>query len=216
VWPGDAIPDRNESRRLKNPGLESTTKGETLMNIHTKAIEERLALVLAVCRSMVSRSRVAQSAKDKDSEEVSGLLAEAKTKVISLKQDAEEIKIFAWSTRAWETHAVKLDEIKEHINNLGELVTKVKKARATASPWQRYSISQVTPLLKELAASVTATIEHLNDNKDHLANPLYLDYAAANADYASDISQLISDEVAYGEAKHKASHLARQIEEVSH
>jgi hypothetical protein len=37
-----------------------------------------------------------------------------------------------------------------------------------------------------------------------------LDYAAANADYASDISQLIWDEVAYSEAK--ADHLARRIE----
>ena len=183
------------------------------MNIHTKAIEERLALVLAVSRSMISRLRVAQSAKD--SEEVSGLLAEAKMKAIQLKQDADEIKIFVQSTRAWETHAAKLDEIKEHINNLGELVTKMKNARATASPWQQQSISQVTPLLKELAASVTATIEHLNDNKDHLANPLYLDYAAANADYASDISQLILDELAYCEAKHKADHLLTQIE-VSH
>ena len=182
------------------------------MNIHTKAIEERLALVLAVSRSMISRLRVAQSAKD--SEEVSGLLAEAKMKAIQLKQDADEIKIFVQSTRAWETHAAKLDEIKEHINNLGELVTKMKNARATATPWQQESISQVTPLLKELAASVTATIEHLND-KNHLANPLYLDYAAANADYASDISQLILDELAYCEAKHKADHLLTQIE-VSH
>jgi antirestriction protein len=183
------------------------------MDFHTKAIEERLALVLALGRSMVSRLRVAQSAKD--SEEVSGLLAEAKRKAIRLKQDAEEIHSFVQSNRAWETHAAKLDGIKEHINNLGELVTEMKNARATASSWQQQLISEVIPLMKELAASVTATIEHLNDNTDDLANPPYLDYAAANADYASDISQLILDEVAYGEAKHKADDFARQIE-VSH
>jgi hypothetical protein len=183
------------------------------MNIHTKAIEERLALVLAVSRSMFSRLRVAQSAKD--SEEVSGLLAETKMKAIQLKQDADEIKIFVQSNRAWETRAAKLHEINEHINNLGELRTKMKNARATASPWQQESISQVTPLLKELAASITATMEHLNDNNHCLLDPPYLDYAAANADYASDIAQLILDEVAYGEAKQKADDLARQIE-VSH
>jgi antirestriction protein len=203
----------NESYRLKGPGLESTKKGETLMNIHTKAIEERLALVLAVSRSMVSRLRVAQSAKD--SEEISGLLVEAQTKAIQLKQDAEEIHSFVQSNRAWETHAAKLDEINEHINDLSALRTEMKNARATASPWQQQLISEVIPLLKELAVSITATIEHLNENNDRLLDPLYLDYAAANADYASDISQLILDEVAYGEAKHKAGDLARQIE-VSH
>jgi hypothetical protein len=91
----------------------------------------------------------------------------------------------------------------------------MKNARATSSPWQQQLISEVIPLLKELAVSITAAIEHLNENNDRLLDPLYLDYAAANADYASGISQLILDEVAYGEAKHKAGDLARQIE-VSH
>jgi hypothetical protein len=182
------------------------------MDFHTKPIEERLALVFAASRSLVLR---VLAPSYKDSEEVSGLLAEAKRKAIRLKQDAEEIKSFVQSTGAWETHAAKLDEIKEHINNLGELVTEMKNARATASAWQQQSIGQVTPLLKELAASITATMEHLNDNNHCLLDPPYLDYAAANADYASDIAQLILDEVAYGEAKQKADDLARQIE-VSH
>ena len=190
-----------------------TKRKKTNDEYRAKTAEGRLALAYALFRSMTSRVVEAQSAKD--SEEVSGLLAEARTKAIQLRQDAEEINSLVLSSSAWDQHAAKLNEIKQHIKNLTKLVAKMKKAKAKASPWQLQSISEVTLLLRQLAASVTATIEHLNDNSDRLRNPLFPDYAAAKAEYASDISQLISYDVACGEAKHKADDLARQIE-VSH
>ena len=184
------------------------------MNTHTKSIHAGLALLAAAFLSMMPAIGVAQSAKD--SEEVSGFLAEAKTEAIQLKQDAEEMNSFVRSKTSWQTHAAKLDEIKQHVNKLGELVAKMDSAKATASLWQRQSINQVTPLLRDLAASVTATIKHLSDNQNRLQYPPYPDYAAATAEYASDLSQLISDYVAYGEAKHKTEDLERKLEVPGH
>jgi hypothetical protein len=67
-------------------------------------------------------------------EEVSGLLVEAQTKAIQLKQDAEEIHSFVQSNRAWETHAAKLDEINEHINDLLSLLSKLAENSSRTYP----------------------------------------------------------------------------------
>jgi hypothetical protein len=184
------------------------------MNTYRKALGPVLALLAVVVFSVTPPLRAAHPAKD--SEEVSGFLAEAKTEAIQLKQDAEEMNSFVRSKTSWETHAAKLGEIKGHVNKLGELVTKMNNAKAAASPWQQQSIDRVTPLLKELAASVTSTIKHLSDNQNHLLNPPYPDYAAANADYASDLAQLVSDYVAYGDAKYKSEDLAQKLEVPGH
>ena len=88
----------------------------------------------------------------------------------------------------------------------------MNNAEAEASPWQQQSINRVTPLLTELAASVTTTIKHLSDNQNRLMHPPYPDYAAANAAYASDVAQLVSDYVGYGDAKHKSEDLAEKLE----
>jgi hypothetical protein len=180
------------------------------MNSYGKAIRPALAFLAIAFLLGTPALRAAQPVKD--SEEVSGFLTDAKSEAIQLKQDAEEMNSFVRSKTSWETHAAKLREIKEHVNKLGELVTKMNNAEAAASPWQQQSINRVTPLLTELAAGVTTTIKHLSDNKDRLLNPPYPDYAAANATYASDLAQLVSDYVAYGDAKHRSEDLADKLE----
>ena len=186
------------------------------MNIDGRVVRRCVALLAVALFFMAPTKGVAQSSGD--SEEVSGLLAEAKTEAIQLERDAEEMKSFVLRSKklSWESHAVKLTEIKQHVNSLGELVTKMNNAEAKASPWQQQSIDRVTPLLRDLAASVTSTINHLNDNQNRLHFPPYPAYAAANADYATDIAQLVSDYVAYGGAKHKSEDLAQKLEVPGH
>lgn len=178
----------------------------------SRAIAVRVApaLVAFTFLSVATRLRSAQSATD--SAEVSRLLSEAKTEAVQLKQDTEHMKAFARTKTSWQTHAASLDQIKGHVNELGKLVIKMNDAKAEASPWQQQSIDRITPLLQELAANVSSTIKHLNENQNRLMHPPYPDYTAASAEYASELSQLISDYVAYGEAKHKSEELTDKLE----
>jgi hypothetical protein len=180
------------------------------MNTRQRAIRPALFFLAVAVLSTGAVIGAAQSVGN--SEEVSVLLSEAKREAIQLKQDAEEMDSFVRSKMSWQSHASKLTAIKQHTNNVGELVAKMNNAKATAAPWQQQSIDRITPLLTELAASVTSTIQHLNDNQNRLQHPPYPDYAATNADLASDLSQLISDYVAYGEAKRKSEDLERKLE----
>jgi Zn-dependent oligopeptidase len=180
------------------------------MRAQIKGIRPSLALLAVALLSMAPALRAAYPVKD--SEEVSGFFTQAKTESIQLKQDAEEMNSFVRSKTTWETHAAKLNQIKEHVNNVAALVTKMNAAKNTASPWQQQAIERINPLLTDLATTVGAAIVHLGKNQDRLLHQPYPDYAAANATVASDMAQLISDYVAYGEAKNRSEDLARQLE----
>lgn len=147
-----------------------------------------------------------------DSAEVTKLLSEVKSEAIQLKYDAEDMKSFTRSKLTWQSHSAKIEQIKQHVNKSGELLSKLNDAKTSASPWQNRAIDEITPLLKELAASVSSTIEHLNKDRGRIHTPPYTDYVASTADLATDLSGLISDYVAYGEAKNKSEELGQKLE----
>jgi len=159
-----------------------------------------------------STATVCAAQASRDSKEVSALLSDVKTEAVQLRHDADEMKAFTHSTLTWESHARKVEEIKEHVNSAGKLLTKLDNAKKDASPWQQQAIDRITPLLKELASSVTATIDHLSQKPKLLHTAPYADYVAANYDLASNLAELISDYVDYGKAKARSEELAAKLE----
>ena len=143
-----------------------------------------------------------------DSEEITKLLTEAKAVAVKLKADSEDMESFTRSTMTWRGYASKLDVIKGHVNNTGQLLAKLKAAETTGSPWQQAAIKRIESLLKELADNTTATINHLNDNQGKVHAPPFTDYVKANADLATDLEALIRDFVDYASAKEKFESLA--------
>lgn len=148
----------------------------------------------------------------KDSKEVSSILADIKAEAIQLRDDADQLKAFTHSTLSWESHAGKVEQMKEHVNNAGKSLTKLDSLRRSASPWQQQAIDRTTPLLKELASNVTSTIEHLNRRPALLQTSLYVDYVTSNYDLSSDLAELISDYVEYGRSKARSEELADKLE----
>lgn len=148
----------------------------------------------------------------KDSEQVSGYLAKAKTQAIQLQKDAEEMNSFVWRSRSWQGDADKLNLIKGHVNQIGKLLTEMNDVRGTASPWQQDAMDRVTPMVRELAGNVEAQIKFLTKHEDRLLAPTYIDYAAANVDTSTEVATMLSDFVAYHEAKQKAEEIERDYE----
>jgi hypothetical protein len=146
--------------------------------------------------------------KAADSPEITKLLTDAKAVAVKLKADSEDMESFTRSTMTWRGYMSKLDVIKDHVNNTGKLLAKLKDAETTGSPWQQAAIKQIESLLKELADNTTATINHLNDNQAKVHAPAFTDYVKANYDLATDLEALIRDFVDYGSAKEKFESLA--------
>lgn len=151
-----------------------------------------------------------------DSPEVSELLTQAKNHAAQLTRDADEMQTFANSNVAIESHADKINIIREHTNNLGKVLQQLSDQRSAASPWQQTAIDRVTPFASELASNIESTIEHINNNQNHLQTPAYRDYLKANYELSSGLSELISDFVKYGKSKATYERLGSQLEVPGH
>src|ERR1035437_6118379 len=172
----------------------------------------KLTLALLSMLFLSAAPTVFAGPRPNDSEEVTKLLSEVKSEAVQLKDDAEDMKSFTMSKLTWQSHAAKIEQIKQHVNKSGELLSKLQDAKASASSWQNRAIDEVTPLLQQIAASVTSTIEHLRKNQGRIHTPPYTDYVASTADLATDLSGLIADYVAYGEAKNKSEDMEKKLE----
>jgi hypothetical protein len=179
------------------------------MNQYAQAVRPGLAFLAVALLSLAPAVASARSAKD--SEEFSGFLAQAKTEARQLQKSAEEMNSFAHSRTRWETQAAKIEEIKTHVNKLGEWVIKMNHVEA-ASPWQRQAIRDVTPMVEELAANVTMTIYHLGESQDRLVFSSFPEYVAANAELAANTAELLSEYVEYSEAKQTVEDISFELE----
>ncbi|MBW4026258.1 hypothetical protein [Acidipila rosea] len=164
-----------------------------------------LALLFAVGSPLV----MAQNA---DSPEINKLLADAKDHAVLAENDADTLSSYTNSKLSWETHAHRLEMIKTHVNNLGKVVADLKDKRAEGSAWQQEAIDRIDPLLNDMAENLTATINHLNDNRAKVHMPPYRDYAKANYELAARTTAVISDLVEYGKAKAKSESLEQKLE----
>jgi hypothetical protein len=159
----------------------------------------------------LSASFTVRAADVRDSEQVSKLLSEAKTMAFQVKEDAVTMESFTRMDVSWESHAIAINQIREHVNALGRQVTKLNEAKGAASPWQRTAIDRIQPFLDELGGYTSAVIDHLNGTPRHNIAE-YKDYLEANADYATDLAAMIADFVNYGNTKQRLERLTTKLE----
>ncbi|MHB1021727.1 MAG: hypothetical protein ACYC0Z_04915, partial [Acidobacteriaceae bacterium] len=152
---------------------------------------------------------IAQTA---DSPHINQLLDQAKSHAVLARDDADTLHSYTMANLSWQSHATRLQSMKEHVNELGKVEQELRDAREEGSPWQQEAIDRINPLLKNLADTLTSTIDHLNKNQNRIHLPAYRDYTRANYELANETATVISDFVAYGRAKSKATSLEKKLE----
>ncbi len=164
---------------------------------------------IALLSAATSSRMMAQS---KDSAKISKLLVEARSYAVQAEDHADTLKSYTTSGLSWQSHAIQLNEMKEHVNDMGKVIANLNNARPEGSPWQQDAIDRINPLLRDLADQLSTTIKHLNDHQSQIKQGPYRDYTSANYDLASRIATLISDIVEYDKAKSKAQAEERKLE----
>ena len=161
---------------------------------------------------LVGWAGTANAAVAPDSDHVAKLLAEAKTLAFQLKDDAVAMEGFTRMNVSWESHAVAINQIREHVNALEKQEAKLKDARAEAAPWQKTAIDRIVPYLDELEGYTSAAIERINAQPKRLFTDDYKDFLEANADYATDLAGMIADFVDYGKTRDRMERLGNKLE----
>jgi len=165
-------------------------------------------LVLPLAGFLASHVRAAEA---QDNEQISKLLSETKTMAFQLKEDANTMESFTRMNVSWESHAVTINQIKDHVKALRKQEAKLQEVKANASPRQKAAVDKITPFLDELEGYTLAIIDHLNGNPRHNFAE-FQDYLEANADYASDLAAMIGNYVDYGRMKERLQRLGARLE----
>ena len=129
-----------------------------------------------------------------------------------LQRDSDTLESFTHSQVSWESHATELENMKEHINKIGQTIQKLQSMRSSASPWQQEAIDRIIPVAQKLASNTTAAIERLNRNRTHLQDPQYQQYLKANAEAARELSSMVKDFVDYGKTRNALEQLEKRLE----
>jgi len=147
-----------------------------------------------------------------DSVEINKLLSEVNDHAIQLRADSDKMAAFTRSNSSWESYAVQLNLIKDHINAAGKFLANLNSERVNGSVWQQTAIDRINPLLKELATNTEIVINKLNENPNRVHMTDFRDYVQVNADLSSGLAHTIGDFVDYGNTKTKLERLAAELE----
>ena len=163
----------------------------------------KLAAVLAVLLPLASL----KAAPPADNAKINQLLDQARVHAALADDDADELVSYTRSPLSWQSHAIRLETIKGHVNDLIEDVNTLSAMREQGSPWQKTAIDRIDPLLKEIAQHLSMTIQHLSDNPTRIHVQQYRDYVNANRELINRAHNVIGDLVEYGQAKAKTEAL---------
>ena len=130
---------------------------------------------------------VGQSETARASAQASHLLEEIQLIAHELRRDAATLESFRYSGLGWDSHARQLALAREHINNIGARLEKLRALRNSAEPWQQNAIDAMTPVALQLAARTENAIAHLNNSPHQLLDPAYTSHLSAIADHAGRI-----------------------------
>lgn len=174
---------------------------------------KRLAKLLkrGAILALLLLSPVFLKAQTADSQQINDLLKEIKTHAVLAENDAATLRSFLFSRITAQSHAVRLNQIKTHANDLIVDYNQLISLRSSGSPWQQEAVDRIGPLLKEMATHMSATIAHFNDNRSQTSMPPYQNYVKANQQLISKTARLISDFVDYGESKAEADALEKTL-----
>ncbi len=188
-------------------GRTESALGGTMRNLYISSIARGAALGTLLILPFLA------PAQSKDSKAINDLLKETEKHALLASQDAETLESYTRAnTFSPQSHAVRLNAMKEHANDLINDFNKLNSLRDSGSAWQQDAIDRVDPLLKEMSAHLANTINHFNENKQAVSMPPFRDYVKANREYMSNASELISSFVKYGETKSTADSLEKSLE----
>jgi hypothetical protein len=111
----------------------------------------------------------------------------------------------------WQSDAALLDRIRTHVNDMDQMISRLREMRGKVLPWQRKAIDQITPGVIELTDYTQNAIGYLNGHHHYLWNPDY----AADSRYismaASEVASLADRYTEYATDMRTARKLGRQL-----
>ncbi|TAM83561.1 MAG: hypothetical protein EPN47_05475 [Acidobacteria bacterium] len=146
-------------------------------------------------------------------EEASGLLKQIRSLSFQAAEKADLLNIASRrNSLDWRSHAVQLDEIKTHINAMGEKLDRLQEIGGMIAPWQQKAVERIVPAAAALAGHTEGAIVFLNEHRIRLWTPTYTDRVKAMSEHVDEINNTVSTFLDYGKTSEQLNGLEIQIE----
>jgi len=139
--------------------------------------------------------------------EASQLLKEIKSTAVDLNQEGSALESYTRGGLSWESHAKRLTTTKEHINAIGKRLDRLQTIRDKALPWHQQALDSILPSAAQVASSTQAAIVHLNENRQYLWAPEYLEHLKTIADHANQLKMFVDLHLDLASAQDKLEEL---------
>ena len=147
------------------------------------------------------------------SERASVLLSEIQSETAAVKLHADTLETLTHNPQIhWRTHAFHLEQVKGHINNIGEQIAELQQISGLVEPWQQKAIDQVTSHAADVASSTQAAIVYLHGNQNRLFVQGYRDHLSTVADRSDDLKQTVNKYLNYEKAQDTFQRLRNELE----
>jgi Na+/phosphate symporter len=157
-------------------------------------------------------SSVTASATKAENPQLTQLLADANDEAFELARDATDTQMLIRTDENWVDHALMLDKMKGHVDNLALIIEKLSKAQKSGSDLQEQAVEQMLPLVKQLSANTTAAINYLKQSKTRPTSETYTRYLEKNAETAHQLSSMISSLIDYEKSMTEIEQLRSKLE----
>lgn len=146
-------------------------------------------------------------------EEASGLLQDIRTLSAQAAERSQNLNAASRQNQLhWRSHAQYLNEIRTHVNTMGDKLDRLQEIHGMIAPWQQEAVERVTPKAVALAAHAEEAIAHLNENQSRLWVPHYTDRFTAMSEHGEEINRTVSMFLDYGRTSDRLEGLESQIE----
>jgi L-lactate utilization protein LutB len=99
------------------------------------------------------------------------VLEEVKAHAAEAKYDADFLDSSVRNHADWQSYSIQLHHIRLHANELFHDNSRLQKIADKATPQQREAIKRLQPMVREMADSLTKTIQWLNENQGNVGMP---------------------------------------------
>jgi hypothetical protein len=160
-----------------------------------------LAVFLAVPITQAAATTLAKP-------DVNTPMKEATRASYELRNTADTLHAITRSGRlTWQSHSSYLKSAREHVNQLGKILTNLENLKPHATDTQQMAIEAMRPRLAETANALTNAIELLNERRHNVYFGEYRDAVQTVSEQAASLHQTLDATLAYEAAKAKLNSL---------
>lgn len=140
-----------------------------------KPLNSFIARLSIIALALVAPAAFAFAVQPSDSTTIAKLLQQAKTDAESANDDAEFLVSNAQSAFDPLMHAQYLKKVREHAISLFNDYYQLQAIKDKGTPQQRQAIDRLDPLLRDMATSLTTTLQSFNAHPARSNMPYFRD-----------------------------------------